>query len=380
MSLTPIKVVHIITTLGSGGAQRMLCRLVKQSQSSRIQHSVITLLEGGVNIAPMRNANIDVVELDLRFGNLIGTTLQLTRAVRNQKPNLVHGWMYHGNLAATLGGRLYKARCPLVWNVRHSACNLQDEKPSTRKIIRLGKQLSGFSDVIVYCSKESAEDHARLGYPQSKAVVIPNGFEVDVFKPNANGRGSLAARLGVDADTPILCMAARYAPMKDHRGMVEAMVRLKQRGQKAHLIMLGRGVDNGNEELNALLERSGVADCVSLLGEQTDMTPIYAATDIVVVPSAWGEAFPNVLGEGMASGIPCVSTDVGDSRWIVGDAGVVVPPRDPDALADAIGDLIAMGKQCRRELGARGRQRILQNFTIERIANQYEDLYRKLVS
>ena len=121
MQAQPIKVVHIITTLGSGGAQRMLCRLVKQSQSSRIRHSVITLLRGGVNIAPMRDANIDVVELNLRFGNLIETTLQLTRAVRRQKPDLVHGWMYHGNLAATLGGRLYNTKCPLIWGVRASA-------------------------------------------------------------------------------------------------------------------------------------------------------------------------------------------------------------------------------------------------------------------
>ncbi len=379
MNSEPIRIVHVITTLGSGGAQRMLCRLVKQSRSSAIQHSVITLLQGGVNIAPMREEGVEVVELNLRFGNLIETTLQLARAVRKQKPSLVHGWMYHGNLAATLGGRLYKAKCPLIWGVRHSACNLENEKPSTRKIIRLGKQLSGLSDVIVYCSRESAEDHARLGYPESKAVVIPNGFEVDVYKPSSNGRGALASRLGIEPETPVLCLAARYSPMKDHRGMIEAMARLKQRGQKAHLIMLGRGVDAKNAELSAALEQNGVRDCVHLLGEQTDMTPIYAATDVVVVSSAWGEAFPNVLGEGMASGIPCVSTDVGDSRWIIGDTGKVVPPRDPEALANAIGDLVAMGRQERRELGARARQRILQNFTIERIAQQYEELYRSLL-
>ena len=247
-------------------------------------------------------------------------------------------------------------------------------------MIRLGKRLSGFSDVIVYCSKESAREHALLGYPENKALVIPNGFEVDVYKPKANGRGALAAQLGIDSDTTVLCLAARYAPMKDHKGMIEAMIRLRRQGRKVHLIMLGKDVNHKNQELNEMLDKSGIADCVSILGERTDMTTIYEATDIVTVSSAWGEAFPNVVGEAMASGIPCVATDVGDSRWIIGDTGKVVPPRDPEALANAIGDLVEMGAAQRRELGAKARQRILQDFTIDKIALQYEDLYRNLLS
>jgi glycosyltransferase involved in cell wall biosynthesis len=100
--------------------------------------------------------------------------------------------------------------------------------------------------------------------------------------------------------------------------------------------------------------------------------------DVLVVSSAWGESFPIVLGEAMASGVPCVTTDVGDSAWIVGDAGIVVPPRDPEALAEGMARLITTDLETRRQLGIRARARIAQNFGLNSAIERYHDLYREI--
>jgi glycosyltransferase involved in cell wall biosynthesis len=122
----------------------------------------------------------------------------------------------------------------------------------------------------------------------------------------------------------------------------------------------------------------GLGDRVSLLGERTDIPEVVAGFDLAALSSAWGEGFPNVVGEAMASGVPCVATDVGDCRWVIGPHGAIVPPRQSEALASALGRLLDLDPQARQQLGLAGRARILQQFSLQEVVSQYEALHLRV--
>src|SRR5205823_13598964 len=140
--------------------------------------------------------------------------------------------------------------------------------------------------------------------------------------------------------------------------------------------MAGSGTDPSNRELAAAVAAHGLGKRALLLGDRPDIESLYPAFDIVTLSSAFGEALPMVLGEAMASGVPCVATDSGDAGLVVGDTGIIVPPRDPAALAAGWRELVALGAEGRRALGVRARAHIVANYSLERIVAQYEALYR----
>jgi glycosyltransferase involved in cell wall biosynthesis len=302
----------------------------------------------------------------------------MARCARAVRPDLLQGWMYHGNLAATFGGWALARPLPVLWNVRHSLHDLAREKPLTRAIIRLGACLSRLPRAIVYNSRISAGQHERLGYAADKTVVIPNGFDCQRFRPRADAKAALCRQLGIEPGATIVGMIGRDHPMKDPVNLISALGRLAGHPSAPHLIIVGRGFDQHNQMLVQALQAAGCATRATLLGPRDDIPAIVAGFDIAVLPSAWGEGFPNVLGEAMASGVPCVATDVGDCGWIVGDAGLIVPPADAEALAAALRRLLDLGPEGRRQLGAAGRSRVLGRFSISQIAERYGELYEEI--
>jgi glycosyltransferase involved in cell wall biosynthesis len=140
-------------------------------------------------------------------------------------------------------------------------------------------------------------------------------------------------------------------------------------------VLAGTDVDPKNLELNQLIEAHRLGACVHLLGERSDIAWITAGLDIATLSSAWGDAFPNVIGEAMACGVPCVVTDIGDASCIVGNTGIVVPPRHPTALVKAWNKLLEMDATARTRLGEAARQRVIENYSLAKIARRYERLY-----
>jgi glycosyltransferase involved in cell wall biosynthesis len=283
--------------------------------------------------------------------------------------------MYHGNLAGCLAKTLWRAAPPLLWGIHHTVDDIRDEKWMTRGLIRIGAYLSRWPSKIIYVSRASRRQHRTLGYRDEQATVIPNGIDCERFRPRPGAREELRRILGVGPDTLVLGKVAVVRPMKDHGNLLSACALLKSRGLRFHLALIGRLTTADNGYLMQLIERAGVRDRVSLLGERHDMPSLIGGLDVLIVASAWGEAFPLVLGEAMASGVPCVTTDVGDSAWVVDDTGVVVPPRDPEALAEGVARLITMDGESRHRLGLRARARIEQKFKLGDVVGQYYDLY-----
>ena len=374
-----MRIVHVVPALVTGGAQTMLAKLL-ESEADAQDQLVVALRPGGGLWDRIAATGAKVESLGLTPGQVSPAALwRLARLARGWRADVVHGWMYHGNLAAQLAAGLTDWRIPVIWNIRHSLHDLAAEKPATRRIIRFGAPVSRFAAEIVYNSAVSVAQHQACGYAAT-AEVIPNGFDLDRFRPDAAARAAFRTALGLDGATRLVGLIARDHPMKDHASMLRAAGQLADEGIDLELVLVGEGVTGTNTALLDLTRAAGLAGRVHLLGERSDVPAIMAALDVLVLCSAWGEGFPNVLGEAMACGVPCVATDVGDCRMILAGLGELVPPREPEALAAALRRMLDLPAARRLELGAAGRRRVATDFSLPAAAARYRRLYQRLAT
>ena len=306
----------------------MLFRLLARCDRSRFSPRVLSLLAPGAVGERIAALGVPLLSLDMRHERpLSPAMLRLIPIARSLEPSLLQGWMYHGNIAASACALLSGRRLPVIWNVRHSLHDLGCENRLSRGFIRLGAALSASTRAIIYNSRLSASQHEALGYEPERTVVIPNGFDCRLFRPRPEMAQPLRHATGIDADRVVIGMVARYHPQKDPFTLIKATALLARRGIDVHVVIIGTDFDAGNVPVVRAIAEAGLAGRISLLGERHDIPDLVAGLDIAVLSSAWGEGFPNVLGEAMACGVPCVTTDIGDSAWIVGRTGIVVPPR-----------------------------------------------------
>ncbi len=372
-----MKILHVITDLDTGGAEMMLVRLLSQLDRDRFQSSVISLMDRGSLGDRLAALQIPLHILNLKAGRLSPASIgKLRHLVCQFNPNLIQGWMYHGNLAAQLANFLASRSIPILWNIRQSLYSLKYEKFSTATLIRLEAWLSTCPTRILYNSRTSAQHHERLGYQASKTLVIPNGFDTAQFQPNSDAYHSLRRELELPADTLLIGLVARYHPMKDHATFLHAVAYFVQQRSQLNLrfLLCGSGVDWHNSSLAKLIDTLNLRPWIHLLGERQDIARLQAALNFATL-SSFTESFPNALGEAMACGVPCIATAVGDTPWLVGDTGWLVPPRSPDALAAAWSAAIALSPAQRQQRGQSARERIKQHFSLPAIVVQYESLY-----
>lgn len=371
-----MKIVHVITGLHVGGAESMLLKLLVSMDRSRFEPTVISLLPGGENRARIVAAGIPVFDLGMKKGlPSPDAILALRRLAHELRPDVVQGWMYHGNLAGSLLGKFTPDRPRVFWNIRHSVADLGQEKVSTRLTIKLGARWSGGPQKTIYNSTVSLKQHALLGYRIDKGLMIPNGFDLMRFRPSETARTALLAELGLPEDVLLVGVAARRHPMKGHEEFLKAAGMLAKLGRPVHFLLAGRGVASTDGQLKDLAGAEGLEGRAHLLGQREDMPAFLAGLDLLCVPSLFGEGFPNVLGEAMACGVPCLATDVGESREIVGALGRIVPPGDVAALADGMHTLLDVGEPEMRERSRACRARIRDEYSLEKIAGLYEELY-----
>src|SRR5437588_4452070 len=243
---------------------------------------------------------------------------------------------------------------PLVWNIRQTL-NLAGEKTATQRVIRTGARLSRTPKRIVYVSHIAREQHRAVGYWAEHDCVLPNGFELDDFQRDPAQRARLRAELGATEGTCVIGHLARYHPMKDQAGLIGAARRVVAEEQEVLFVMAGAGLDGMNTALAAAIRECRLEQYVRLVGETTCPQALLSACDLFCLPSAWGEGFPNAVGEAMACEVPCVVTRVGDAPDIVDKTGLAVEPGDREALAQAILWLIRLGCGGRTSRGAQAR-------------------------
>lgn len=356
-----LKVLHVITGLGVGGAENMLASLLLDGAETDAH--VVSLIPGGAVAERLLAAGIPVSDMGMRRNRLGPPGIfRLARLIREMRPDVIQGWMYHADLAATMALTLSGRRqdTVLAWGVRCSDMDTRKYSWKLRLVIALCARLSHYPDVVVFNSEAGAAVHRALGYRPLRAEVIDNGIDTGRFHPDAAARAAVRAELHIPGDRPVLAHVARVDPMKDHDCFLAALEKLPD--------VTALAVGEGTEKLP---DRPGLIR----LGRRDDVARLLAACDVMISSSAFGEGFSNAIAEGMAVGLPAAATDVGDTRRIVGDTGRVVPPRDPDALAKAIRELIALGPEGRAGLGARAR--IEREFPLSRPKAEFSKLYRE---
>lgn len=370
-----LTVLHIISGLEDGGAEAVLFRLCQHADPK--QNHVISMSNEGKYGPLLKELGVRVDTLNMRRGRLTFRGLwRLFRLVRKSHAKVVQTWMYHADLVGGVVARLAGKR-RVFWGIRHTTLDPKHSSRSALIAARLSARLSGIVPrKIICCAEKSAEVHSEIGYTAKTMVVIRNGYDLDQFKPEPTIRQATRDGLGIDDDTPLLGSVARFDPQKDHANLIRALGILVRAGQRFHCLLVGSGLDAGNQTLVGQIESEGLSSRVSLLGRRDDIPEVMNALDLHVMSSAFGEAFPNVLAEAMACGTPCVSTDVGDASEIVGETGLIVPVRNPDALATAIAQMLAERDTPAWNVRCEAaRRRVSENFSIKRMVESYRNIW-----
>lgn len=368
------RVLHIITGLGLGGAEMMLLKLLQASDRSATEHVVLTLTDLDVLAPDIRSLGVPVQSLGVA-GGLSGMRAlwRARRLVSQFRPDAVMTWLHH----ADLFGVALKCLAPsirLIWNLRCSRLSPEELPRSNILLVKLLARLSFVPAVIVANARFGMEEHVRMGYRARRWMVLPNGFDVAAFAPDAEARRAIRQQLGVSDGDFAIGMVGRYHAMKGFDTFVRAAGLLAKKETRARFVLVGTDVSGDNAELKAMLEAAGILGKVALLGQRRDIPAIMNAFDILASTST-SEGFPNVIGEAMSCGIPCAVTDVGDSACIVGQAGVVVQPGDGEAMAAAWQSLSAMPEKDFLALKQLARQRIVEEYEIGVVARRYQALF-----
>lgn len=350
---------------------RLLLRLDRQ----QVMPVVISLTGRGVLGSRFEEAGIQVIPLHAGGLGRIQTFPRLVRELRTLRPNVVQTWMYHADLLGGVAARLSR-RPPVVWGLRSALQHPRDAGPVTRYVIAACAVASRWiPDRTVSVSESGRRSHSSWGYPADKMLVIPNGFDVERFRPDAELRKDFRRELGLSEDALVIANVGRVHPHKDHSTLMAAAAQISRSDWDIHLILAGEGTNESAGWMSHAFRR----DRLHLLGARHDVQRILNGSDLYC-SSSIAEAFPNAVGEAMACGLPCVVTDVGDSADLVGDTGFVVPSGDPSALAAGLEALLKSSADERRRLGLKARERIELNYDIEQIADRYESLYMELTS
>lgn len=370
-----LRILHVITGLNLGGAETGLFRLAVADPED--SHTVISLTDEGTYGEALVAAGVPVHALGL--SRRLPKPRALTRLfalVRAIDPDVVQTWMYHSDMLGGTVARLAGKKA-IVWGIQNSTFDRATTPAARRLVARMCALVSRVVPArIVSVSHAGARIHLEAGYSRKKMTVIPNGYDVSRFAPSDLDRDRLRSEHGVPTETALLGMVARWDPQKDHATLLAALTRLNELDRSWHCWLVGTDMTHTNLALARMLERSGVQRRVSLLGPRSDMPAVMNALDIHLL-SSFTEGFPNVVAEAMACGTPCVVTDVGDSAWIVGDTGAVVPARDPARLAEAVAKMIGQSRdndawRMRREAA---RDRIAANFGMDRMVRRYREVW-----
>ncbi len=369
-----MKIVHVITDLNVGGAEIMLLRLLELEATGDRSVTVISLQDLGPIGKKIQALGIEVIAMNMFSAkDTLAVLFRLRSVLKRLAPDIVQTWLYHADLLGGIAAKLAGIK-HLVWGIHCSNVPLGNK--TTRWVMKLNAFLSGFlPDKIVAVAHMSKNNHIDHGYSSSKFVVIPNGFSVS-NDAAVYATDSFRNELELPQSSLLIGAVGRYHPDKGQDILLEALSLLRE-DDRWFCILVGRGCDETNSELLQLITYHGLEQRIRLLGEQDNVYRFMDNFDLFCLPSR-SEAFPMVLGEAMTRGCCCISTDVGDSKELLSDAGLIVPPGDPVQLADGLTQLLDMNVDLRARLGQKALNRIKSLYSIEQTKSQYQSLYSQL--
>lgn len=352
----------------------MLLKLLSACDTTKTNPLVISLMDKGTIGERIEDLGIRVFELNISYKSPLTLNLiKLWFVLRQFKPDIFQGWMYHANFLAYFFSFIFP-KTKIFLGIRQTLYDIKNERIFTRFLIYLGKYISHRCDAVIYNSKKSLEQHLGYGYSRNNVMLIPNGFDVSSYSPSKfrNNVNNIKRKLGIPVDAFIIGIVARNHPMKGHSIFLTAAQNLLDKYPDIHF--MGIGEDVTYSKLGHLIDNR-YKSSIHLLGERQDIPELISILDLSVNSSTWGEAFSNAICETMAMEIPCVVTDIGDSKYIVGEYGFVVEPGDIVSLTSGLTKMVELKPDDRKQLGKKSRARIIESFSLEKITKDYELLY-----
>ena len=370
-----MRILHIITALGDGGAEHTLYKICKYDKIN--EHLVISLKGPGKYYQLLKKLGINVHYLNIKFYS-INKFFSLVRLINIIKPNIVQTWLIHADFLGGIAAKLIGIK-NIIWNIRYTKIKFGKSKLTSVIIVKILSYLSFLiPSSIVVVSKKAKKIYKMEGYDQKKFVYIPNGYDISILKSSKSQRKNFRDKINIKKKTILIGNVARYDPKKDHANLLKALALLKLKNKNFLCILAGSRVNKNNIELNYLIKKLKLSDKVKLLGHNNNISQIMNGIDIYIQSSSYGEGFPNVVAEAMSCGTPSIVTDVGDAPYIVNKIGWVVPPNDENKLARTIESITKqIGTKKWKKISNDGRLRIKQKFDIKQMITSYNKLWIK---
>jgi glycosyltransferase involved in cell wall biosynthesis len=355
--------------LERGGAERELAVLARSLDRLRFEATVLTFYDEGHFASEIRDHGIKVISLRKRGRwDVLGFCRRLLTQLRRIKPHVIYSFLVEPNLLAAFA-KPFLPGTKIIWGIRASNVDLEHYDWFARLTFKLQILCSRFADVIICNAYAGRDYHVAQGLSPRNAIVIHNGIDTEMFRPNRKAGSSLREEWGIDANAILIGVVARLDKMKDHPNFINAAALVAKHHDDARFVAVGAGPPQYREQLRSLVEQNQISDRFVWAGGRDDMPAVYNALDIACSSSAFGEGTPNAIAEAMACGVPCVVTDVGDSGFLVGDTGIVVPPNNPGALAGGLSKCIA---SLRAGQTANPRSRVVESFSSPTMTSRTE--------
>ena len=373
-----MKIFHIINSINSGGAENVLLKLCSNSQDQNNKHYVVSLIKSDELIDSFQKncEELFVLNFNKNF-YFIFEFLKLLKIIKRIKPDILIGWMYHSSLVAFFCYKLSNIK-KIYWNIRHTQLIFSKSSLITIIICKLMAIISKFSNInIIYCSDESAYHHFKIGFNNNKSNIIYNGVDVNKFKYSQTKDDYFKIKHNIHKDEFIIGMIANYRPQKNHKLLFESLSLLKNNSKNFKIILAGRNITYSNIELLNLIKKNNISENVILLDNVKDVKEILSSFDILLLTSSHGESFSNVLIEAMSTSIPCISTNIGASKFIINDCGWICDSLSKNKFYDKIlnANVLKNNVHDWNLLKNNNRNRVVNNFSLDYMIKKYEGLF-----
>ena len=326
-----MRIIHIITGLGDGGAEHTLFKICKYDTQN--EQVVVSLTNHGKYFSLLKKIGAKVYCLNINLFFFYKLYL-LVKIIKCSKPDIVQTWLVHADFLGSIAAKMAGIN-NIVWNVRYSKIEIGKAKLTTIFLIKILAKISYFfPKLIIFVSKKAKKIYGIEGYDKKKFKVIPNGYDLSNLKINKIEKKNFQKKLNLRKKVPHIGYVARYHLMKDHLNLLNALALIRLKHINFFCVLVGTNINN-NQILIRKIDKLKLNNYVKLLGPVKNISKVMNWLDIHV-QSSRSEGFPNVIAEAMAFKTPCVVTNVGDSSYIVGKTGWVVPPNNSTKLAQAI--------------------------------------------
>lgn len=358
-----MKILYVITGLGQGGAERVVCDLADEMYI-RGNNVKIAYLTGNILTRPTHK-EIELIKINLNsIVALPIAYLNLSRLIKKYKPDVIHSHMFHANIISRLS-RIF-VKIPRLINTAHSS----NEGGSIRML--LYKITDTFSDLTTNVSEYATHQFVKLkATPATRIKTVYNGVDFEKFKFDPNAIQSVRSELNLDQKVKIILSVGRFHSAKNYPNLIKAVSLLRTHLDNFVLLIAGEGELRG--ELEQIIAHENLSDNVTLLGSRSDISQLMSACDVFVLSSDY-EGLPTVLIEALGCEANIVTTDVSGAREIVADNGYIVPIRDSLVISKALYKVLTTNNS---ERNKQGRLFAQDKFDLEKVAAFWVDLYNE---